>query len=234
MSGERILLIDDEDNIVNLVRAYLEREGFAVDTSAEGHAGLEKARDERPDLIVLDLMLPGLDGLDVCRRLRQESDVYIIMLTAKSDEADRVVGLEIGADDYMTKPFSPRELVARIKAVLRRSRPADDAAAGAERDVVAAGPLSIDLPRRQVTKRETALDLTTLEFDLLRVLASQPGIVFSRAQLLQRVWGYEFLGDERVVDVHIGLLRKKVEDDPSDPLLLKTVRGVGYKFEGSG
>jgi two-component system alkaline phosphatase synthesis response regulator PhoP len=187
----------------------------------------------QPHLIVLDLMLPGMDGLEVCRRLRQESDVYILMLTAKSEEADRVVGLELGADDYLAKPFSPRELVARVKAVLRRSRPVASAPPDNESGIIDAPPLRIDLARRRVIKRGAPVDLTALEFDLLRELASRPGIVYSRAQLLQRVWGYDFLGDERVVDVHIGLLRKKIEDDPSEPELLKTVRGVGYKFDGS-
>lgn len=233
MAGERILVVEDEANIVNLVRAYLEREGFAVETAVDGHAALSQAHAARPHLIVLDLMLPGMDGLEVCRRLRQESDVYIVMLTAKSEEADRIVGLELGADDYLTKPFSPRELVARVKAVLRRSRPLDAVLVDDEGEIIDADPLSINLARRQVTKRGVPIDLTTLEFDLLRVLAVRPGIVFSRAQLLRRVWDYDFLGDERVVDVHIGLLRKKVEDDPSDPVLLRTVRGVGYKFDRS-
>ena len=232
MAGERILVVEDETNIVNLVRAYLEREGFVVETAADGRVALQQARATRPRLIVLDLMLPGIDGLEVCRRLRQESDVYILMLTAKSEEADRIVGLELGADDYLTKPFSPRELVARVKAVLRRSRDADGALPAGEGGVIDAPPLCIDLGRRQVTKDGVSVDLTALEFDLLRVLAARPGIVFSRAQLLQRVWGYDFLGDERVVDVHIGLLRKKIEEDPSEPVLIKTVRSVGYKFEG--
>ena len=235
MAGERILIVEDEANIVNLVRAYLEREGFAVKTVADGRAALQQVHTARPDLIILDLMLPGIDGLEVCRRVRQESDVYIIMLTAKSEEADRIVGLELGADDYLTKPFSPRELVARVKAVLRRRREGD-AASGlpgrAESGTIVAGPLTIDLARRRVTKGGQPIDLTTLEFDLLRVFADDPGIVFSRAQLLQRVWGYDYVGDERVVDVHIGLLRKKIEDDPSEPALLKTVRGVGYKYDG--
>ena len=231
MAGERILVVEDEENIVNLVRAYLEREGFMVKTAADGRMALQQARAVQPHLIVLDLMLPGLGGLDVCRRLRQESDVYIIMLTAKSEEADRVVGLELGADDYLTKPFSPRELVARVKAVLRRSREGEGAVPRAESGIIEAGPLSIDLARRRVIKHGTPIELTTLEFDLLRVLGGEPGVVFSRAHLVQRVWGYDFLGDERVVDVHIGLLRKKIEDDPSEPALLKTVRGVGYKLD---
>jgi two-component system alkaline phosphatase synthesis response regulator PhoP len=231
MAGGRILVVEDEANIVNLVRAYLERDGFTVDTARDGAAALHQARTTRPQLVVLDLMLPGMDGLEVCRRLRQESDVYILMLTAKSEEADRIVGLELGADDYLTKPFSPRELVARVKAVLRRSRPSDSMSPQSEGALIAAPPLCIDLARRQVTKCGVPVDLTALEFDLLRELAGRPGIVFSRAQLLQRVWGYDFLGDERVVDVHIGLLRKKIEDDPSEPALLKTVRGVGYKFD---
>ena len=233
MAGERVLVVEDEANIVNLVRAYLEREGFTVDTVTDGRAALHHARTTRPHLIVLDLMLPGMDGLEVCRRLRQESDVYILMLTAKSEEADRIVGLELGADDYLTKPFSPRELVARVKAVLRRSRPVADALPDSASGIIDAPPLRIDLARRRVTKRGVPVDLTALEFDLLHALAGRPGIVYSRAQLLQRVWGYDFLGDERVVDVHIGLLRKKIEDDPSEPELLKTVRGVGYKFDGS-
>jgi len=231
VAGERILVVEDEANIANLVRAYLEREGFTVRVATDGRAALQQAGATRPDLVVLDLMLPGMDGLEVCRRLRQQSDVYIIMLTAKSEESDRVVGLELGADDYLTKPFSPRELVARVKAVLRRSRDSEAIAPHPASGEVAAGPLVIDLGRRRVTKNGVAIDLTTLEFDLVRVLASEPGIVFSRAQLLQRVWGYDFMGDERVVDVHIGLLRKKIEDDSSEPVLLRTVRGVGYKFD---
>jgi two-component system, OmpR family, alkaline phosphatase synthesis response regulator PhoP len=233
MAGERVLVVEDEANIVNLVRAYLEREGFTVDAVTDGRAALHHARVMQPHLIVLDLMLPGMDGLEVCRRLRQESDVYILMLTAKSEEADRIVGLELGADDYLTKPFSPRELVARVKAVLRRSRPSAGTLPDSASGIIDAPPLRIDLARRRVSKRGTPIDLTALEFDLLCELASRPGIVYSRAQLLQRVWGYDFLGDERVVDVHIGLLRKKIEDDPSEPELLKTVRGVGYKFDGS-
>ncbi len=235
MAGERILVVEDEANIVNLLRAYLEREGFVVKTAGDGRAALQQARATRPHLVVLDLMLPGMDGLEVCRRLRQESEVYIIMLTAKTEEADRIVGLELGADDYLTKPFSPRELVARVKAVLRRGRDAGGILPRAESGAIEAGPLTIDLARRTVVKKGAAgatIELTTLEFDLLRVLAGEPGIVFSRAQLLQRVWGYDYAGDERVVDVHIGLLRKKIEDDSSEPVLLKTVRGVGYKFDG--
>jgi two-component system alkaline phosphatase synthesis response regulator PhoP len=232
MAGERILVVEDEANIVNLVRAYLEREGFTVDAVTDGRAALHHARVMQPHLIVLDLMLPGMDGLEVCRRLRQESDVYILMLTAKSEEADRIVGLELGADDYLAKPFSPRELVARVKAVLRRRRPIAGTLPDSASGIIDAPPLHIDLARRRVSKRGVPIDLTALEFDLLCELASRPGIVYSRAQLLQRVWGYDFLGDERVVDVHIGLLRKKIEDDPSEPELLKTVRGVGYKFDG--
>ena len=229
----RVLVVDDDPTVAEVVSGYLDRAGYLVDRAADGPEALARAAAHRPDLVVLDLMLPGMDGLEVCRRLRQESDVYIIMLTAKSEEADRIVGLELGADDYMTKPFSPRELVARVKSVLRRSRDADTVYPTEESGTIDASPLCIDLARRQVTKRGVPVDLTTLEFDLLRVFASRPGIVFSRAQLLQRVWDYDFLGDERVVDVHIGLLRKKIEDDPSEPALLKTVRGVGYKFDRS-
>lgn len=231
MAGEYVLIVEDEENIATLIRAYLERDGFSVRWIGDGATALQSIRATPPALIILDLMLPGIDGLDLCRRVRQESDVYIIMLTAKSEESDRIVGLELGADDYLTKPFSPRELVARVKAVLRRARQDDGANQRGESGIIAASPLLIDLARRRVMKGEEQIDLTTLEFDLLRALAAEPSIVFTRAQLLRRVWGYDYAGDERVVDVHIGLVRKKVEADPSEPALIKTVRGVGYKFE---
>jgi two-component system, OmpR family, alkaline phosphatase synthesis response regulator PhoP len=226
--GARILLVDDEPNIVRLLRTYLEREGFEVATAADGRSALQMARGMHPQLIVLDLLLPELDGLEVCRQLRQESDVYIIMATARSEEMDKIVGLNMGADDYVTKPFSPREMVARIKAVLRRTRRQN---AEPQPETLRFPQMVIDTGRHTVTVRGREVELTALEFNMLRTLAAQPGLVFSRAQLLERVWGYDYLGDERVVDVHIGLLREKIEQDRADPCFVKTVRGVGYKFD---
>ncbi|GAC1395168.1 MAG: response regulator transcription factor [Chloroflexota bacterium] len=229
MTGQRILVVDDEPNIVGLVSAYLQHEGFAVRAAPTGSEALTLARTFQPHLVVLDLMLPGMDGLEVCRRLNQESSTYILMLTARSEEADKVIGLGLGADDYLTKPFSPKELVARVKAILRRDRSSREAG---DRDSVLVFPsIVIDVARRTVLRDGAPVTLTQLEFDLLKVLASNPGVVLSRSQLLQRVWGYDFFGDERVVDVHIGLLRKKIETQPAAPALIKTVRGVGYKFE---
>lgn len=222
-----ILVVDDEPTILNTVQAYLEREGYTVHTALDGASGLKAARAFRPDLVVLDIMLPGMDGLEVLRRLRQESDVYVLMLTAKADEMDKVVGLTVGADDYLTKPFSPRELVARVKAVLRRGR---DASLG--EPAMSFGGLRIEPDAHRVWKDDAPLDLTPIEFDLLYALARHRNRVLSREQLIEHVWGYDYFGDERVVDVHIGRLRKKVEDDPSDPSLIVTVRGAGYRFEG--
>jgi DNA-binding response OmpR family regulator len=227
-TGTRILIVDDEPSIIRLLQAYLEREGYIVASATDGKSAIQQARAIRPQLVILDLLLPEIDGLEVCRRLRQESDVAIIMATARSEETDKIVGLTMGADDYVTKPFSPRELVARVKAVLRRSRrrlPEPD------EEILVFPHLTIDTGRRIVTVRGKQVELTALDFDILRVLATHPGLVFSRAQLLERVWGYDYLGDERVVDVHIGLLRKKIELDAAEPAFVKTVRGVGYKFE---
>ena len=222
----KILVVDDEPNIVNTVQAYLEKEGYTVYTALDGPSALRAARTFRPDLIVLDIMLPGMDGLEVLRRLRQESDVYVLMLTAKADETDKIVGLSVGADDYLTKPFSPRELVARVTAILRRERGGDmgEPALTFQR-------LRIDSDARQVWKDDELVELTPIEFDLLLALAQHAGRVLSREQLIEQVWGYDYFGDERVVDVHIGRLRKKVEDDPANPTLIATVRGVGYRFE---
>ena len=222
----KILVVDDEPNIVDTVQAYLEKEGYTVYTAMDGPSALKAARAFRPDLIVLDIMLPGMDGLEVLRRLRQESEVYVLMLTAKAEETDKVVGLSVGADDYLTKPFSPRELVARVKAILRRGR-----GAGPGEPVLAFRRLRIDPGARRVWKDDEAVELTPIEFDLLLALARHAGRVLSREQLIEQVWGYDYYGDERVVDVHIGRLRKKVEDDPSHPTLIVTVRGVGYRFE---
>ena len=224
-----VLVVDDEPNLVELVQGYLEREGYVVLTAVDGPTALDAARSGKPDLVVLDLMLPSLDGVEVCRRLRQFSDAYVIMLTAKAEEIDKIVGLSVGADDYLTKPFSPRELVARIKAMLRRPR---RPAAGGEPDApvpMRLGELIIDEARHEATRRGEPLLLTGREFALLVALASHPGRVFTRAQLLERVWGDEYY-DDHVVDVHVANLRKKVEDDPSHPRYLETVRGVGYRF----
>ncbi len=230
----KVLVVDDEESLLGLVRGYLEREGFAVLTAQDGQAGLDLAQRERPDVIVLDVMLPGLDGVEVCRQVRLFSDAYVIMLTARSEEIDKIVGLSVGADDYLTKPFSPRELVARVKAMLRRPR---GAAAGAEAEQprpLAFGDLTIDLAGYRVLKAGAEVSLTPLEYRLLTTLAGSPGRVFTREQLLEKVWGYDFYGDDHVVDVHVASLRKKIEDDPARPRLLVTVRGAGYRFEPEG
>ena len=224
--AQKILAVDDEENITSIVRAYLEKEGFEVATAADGPTALEMSRKQHPDLVVLDIMLPGMDGIEVLRHLRQESDVYVLMLTAKTEEVDKIIGLSVGADDYLTKPFSPRELVARVKAILRRGRGGHslDQALSFEH-------LRIDLNRREVSLEGKQVSLTQLEFDLLHAMASYPGMVFSRDQLLEKIWGHDYYGEDRVVDVHIGLLRKKLGDDPTNPRFIKTLRGVGYKFE---
>jgi two-component system alkaline phosphatase synthesis response regulator PhoP len=228
MSTIKILIIDDEQNIINLVTAYLQREGYQVYTAMDGPGGLKSARAYKPDLIVLDVMLPGMDGIELLTQLRRESEVYVIMLTAKSEETDKIVGLSVGADDYLTKPFSPRELVARIKAALRRY---GQAAGVTEGSVLTFKNLRIDAAARQVWKDDRPIDLTAIEFDLLYALAEHRGRVLSREQLLERVWGHDFYGEERVVDVHLGHIRKKIESDPSRPEIIVTVRGVGYRFE---
>ena len=226
MSGETILVVDDEPKIVKTVQAYLENAGFRVVTAEDGQMALTVFRHEKPALVILDLGLPGMDGLDVARRLHRDTNVPLIMLTARVDEADRLIGLELGADDYVTKPFSPRELVARVRAVLRRT--------GAEREQapppIAVGDLSIDLERRQVTIGGQAVELTPTEFDLLVVLARHPGRVFTRLELLDRVQGYAFEGYERTVDAHVKNLRHKIEPDPKQPRYVLTVYGVGYRF----
>ena len=226
MNGVKtVLIVEDELKITRLVRDYLEQAGFAVLEAADGQAALSVARAERPDMIVLDLGLPGIDGLDVTRRLRQTSAVPIIMLTARIEETDRIVGLELGADDYITKPFSPKELVARIRAVLRR---ADATLGGGE--MVRAGPVDIDIPKRRVTVGEVDVSLTATEFDVLLTLARQPGRIFTRAQLLDSVHGVSFESYERSIDAHIKNIRRKIEADPRRPELVLTVYGVGYKF----
>jgi DNA-binding response OmpR family regulator len=226
MAGETILVVDDEPKIVKTVRAYLENAGYRVVTAQDGQIALTVFRHERPSLVVLDLGLPGLDGLDAARALRRDSNVPIIMLTARVDEADKLIGLELGADDYVAKPFSPRELVARVRAVLRRAGPEKEQAP----PPIVAGQVTIDLERRHVSVGDRTVDLTPTEFDLLAVLARHPGRVFTRLELLDRVQGYAFEGYERTVDAHIKNLRQKIEMDPRQPHYLLTVYGVGYKF----
>ncbi len=223
MGKAKILVVDDEPSIVRAVKAYLDREGFEVYTATDGPGALKAARTLRPDVMVLDIMLPGMDGLEVLTTLRRESDVYVILLTARVEETDRVVGLTLGADDYVTKPFSPRELVARIKAALRRL-----GKAGADRRALVFRGLRIDPAARRVWVEDEEIHLTPREFDLLHALAEHNGMVLSREQLLERVWG-AYYGDDRVVDVHIGNLRRKL-----GPLgrWIATVRGVGYRFDG--
>jgi len=228
MSQEKILVVDDEPNIVDTVRAYLEADGFDVITASTGPDALRAARTLDPDLIVLDIMLPGLDGLELLREVRKQSDVYVLMLTAKSEETDRIVGLTMGADDYVTKPFSPRELVARVKAIFRRSRDTTDVS---ETERLEFERLTIDLDQHRVWKDGEEVELTAMEFDLLQTFARHPGLVLSREQLIRQVWEYDYYGEDRVVDVHVGRLRKKIEDNPSNPTLITTVRGAGYRFE---
>jgi DNA-binding response OmpR family regulator len=225
-----VLIVDDEQNLIDLVRGYLEREGFEVASAADGPSAVEAARRLQPDVVVLDLMLPGFDGLEVCRRLRLFSDAYVLMLTARTEEIDRIVGLEVGADDYLGKPFSPRELVARVKAMLRRPRVTATHTAAAELPPPRRfGELAIDEARHEVTLGEVPLTLTGREFALLVALAAQPGRVFTRGQLLEQVWGTEYY-EEHVVDVHVANLRQKLEPDPARPAFVQTVRGVGYRF----
>jgi len=226
MDQERILLVDDEPDLRRMVRQYLEAEGFAVAEASNGTEALERLQKSPPDLVLLDVSMPPPDGFEVLRTMRQTSDVPVIMLTARSEEIDRVVGLTMGADDYVTKPFSPRELVARVRAVLRRHRPGRPEPS----EVLEFDGLTIELARREVTIDGTLREVSALEFDLLAGLAAAPGRVFTRAQLLEKVWGWDYFGAERVVDVHIANLRKKLGDEAGDPRFVATVRGVGYKF----
>ncbi|GMU77679.1 MAG: DNA-binding response regulator [Acidimicrobiia bacterium] len=219
-----IVVVDDEANIAELVGLYLDREGFRVVTAATGNDALDAFRQHRPRLVVLDVGLPDLDGLEVCKRIRATSTTPIIFLTARDGEIDRILGLELGGDDYLTKPFSPAELVARVKAVLRRT----DGAPAPE--VVQAGDVTIDTGRREVRIGDRVVELTTKEFDLLRFLAERPGLALSRQQILDGVWGYDWFGDPRTVDVHIAQVRKKV----GTGIEIRTVRGVGYRLESSG
>jgi two-component system, OmpR family, response regulator ResD len=229
MERGRVLVVDDEPVVREVVERYLLRDGFEVATADDGDKALSIAQSWQPDLIVLDLMLPGRDGLEVCRVLRRESEVPIIILTARGEETDRIVGLELGADDYIVKPFSPRELVARIKAVLRRSKSAGEPPS--EGSIIRVNGLAINPRTRTADRSGTSLSLTAKEFDLLYFLASHPGQVFTREQLMDNVWDYTFAGETSTVTVHIRRLREKIEPDPLRPQFVKTVWGVGYKFE---
>jgi two-component system alkaline phosphatase synthesis response regulator PhoP len=226
-----IVIVEDEANIVELVKYNLDREGYRTLYANDGRKGLELIKQELPDLVILDLMLPELDGLSVCKQLRsdaQTKSIPIIILTAKSEEADRVLGLEMGADDYVTKPFSPRELVARVRAVLRRSGAVDET----EPEIIENGVIRIDLRQHLVKVRGEEVELTPKEFDFLKLLLLNPGRAFTREFLLEHLWGYEYFGDTRTVDVHVRRLRQKIENDPANPEYLETVRGVGYRFRG--
>jgi two-component system alkaline phosphatase synthesis response regulator PhoP len=222
MPSAKILVIDDEQSILNLITAYLRQEGYDYFTAADGPSGLKAARVFKPDLIVLDIMLPGMDGIELLAQLRRESEVYVIMLTAKTEETDKIIGLSVGADDYVTKPFSPRELIARIKAALRRLQSGSSAADG---QILVFEKLRIDLGARQVWLDEEPIELTATEFDLLKTLAEHRGMVLSRERLLEKVWGHDYFGEIRVVDVHIGHIRQKIGDG-----MIVTVRGAGYRF----
>jgi two-component system OmpR family response regulator len=232
MAGsDKILIVEDDRNLLDTLRYNLRNEGYEVVTATDGAEGLDVARREKPDLIILDIMLPKMSGFEVCRILRKDMVVPILMLTAKTDETDKIVGLEIGADDYMTKPFSLRELLARVRAMLRRAKMAE-VQPGAGEPVLRVGDIEVDIARHRASKGGTAVELTPKEFELLTFLARNKGLVFSRDQLLEKVWGYDFAGDTRTVDVHIRWLRQRIEADPNNPGHLITVRGTGYKLEG--
>jgi two-component system alkaline phosphatase synthesis response regulator PhoP len=224
MANEKVLIIDDEEKILNLVTSYLEREGYDIFTAQDGLEGLKLSKEVNPDIIVLDIMLPGMDGIELLSQIRRESNVYVIMLTAKTEETDKIVGLSVGADDYVTKPFSPRELTARIKAALRRLKLSG---MEIEKDILSYNTIKMNLGSRKIWVKDQLIELTAMEYDLLSALAEHPGLVFSREQLLGKVWGHDYFGELRVVDVHIGHIRQKLGDDR----YISTVRGVGYRFE---
>jgi len=232
MPGPTILIVDDEPPIIDLVRGYLEREGYTVHTAADGPSAVAAVRDLGPDVVILDVMLPGFDGVEACRQIRAFSDAYVLMLTARSEEIDRVVGLSVGADDYLTKPFSPRELVARVKALLRRPRTLPTGIDAPPTTGHEAGPAgqAVDTGRRTATVDGRRVALTTTEFEILAVLARDPGFVVSRQALLDAVWGIDFVGDDHLVDVHVANLRRKLGDDVDAPRFVETVRGAGYRL----
>lgn len=228
----RVLVVEDDRAIARLVVDYLTAEGFAVEHAGDGESGIQLAREHRPDVLVLDLMLPGVDGVEVCRQVRTFSDAYILMLTARTDEVDRLVGLSVGADDYLGKPFSPRELAARLRAMLRRPRGSDLAGPGGDGEDARRrfGDLVIDIESREVTRGGELVDLTRTEFDVLATLSARPHAVFSRRRLLEGVWGEEWFGDYHVIDVHVANLRRKLGDDAATSRYVRTVRGVGYRM----
>ena len=229
-NGKSVLVVEDEENLLAAIKYNLEREGYRALSAADGEQGLRKARQDNPDLLILDVMLPSLDGFEICRIIRRESDVPILFLTAKDQEMDRVVGLELGADDYVVKPFSMRELLARVRAMLRRPRAA--AQSGPAVQSVVSGDLEIDPASHTFTRGGIPVSLKPRAFELLALLMSHKGRVFTRGQALERLWGMDFIGDTRTVDVHIRWIREKIEDDPSQPSRIVTVRGVGYRFDG--
>lgn len=230
--SKKVLIVDDEESIVELLKFHLAKEGYDVITASDGKTALERAKRERPDLIILDIMLPEMDGFEVCQNLRKESIVPILMLTAKTDEIDKVVGLQIGADDYVTKPFSYREVIARVKALLRRQEMGGAPGNGAQKDsVLRHGDVAIDLERFEIRVRGEKVELTPKEFELLKVLMANKGKVMSRDFLTQKIWGYEYDGDTRTVDVHVRRLRQKIEEDPANPKYIETVHGIGYRFK---
>jgi two-component system, OmpR family, response regulator len=229
--SDKVLIVEDDANLLEAIKYNLRKEGYNVLAAGDGEAALETARKEKPDILLLDIMLPKLNGFEVCRILRKETTVPILMLTAKADETDKIVGLEIGADDYMTKPFSMRELMARVRAMLRRSKMAETSRVE-NTPVIKIDKLEVDTARHKATYAGSVLELSPKEFDLLAFLARNKGLVFSREQLLEKVWGYDFAGDTRTIDVHISWLRQKIEEDMAHPKHLITVRGTGYKLEG--
>jgi len=227
----RVLVVDDEVALATVVASYLQREGFSVDLAHDGPGAVAAAREQPPDLVVLDVMLPGFDGIEVCRRLRAFTDAYVIMLTARDEEVDKIVGLSVGADDYLVKPFSPRELIARVRAMLRRPRAVAGGASTvpeAEQEPFRLGGLMVDPVARVVSVDGEPVELTRTEFNLLAAMAARPRAAFTRRQLIDAVWGPDWYGDEHVVDVHVGHLRRKLGDDPADPGYVRTVRGIGY------
>jgi len=221
----KILIVDDEKNIVELIKFHLKKENYRVIEAYKGKDALDLYRKEKPDLIILDVMLPDMGGFEVCKTIRKESRVPIIMLTAKGEEIDKILGFELGADDYITKPFSPRELLARIKAVLKRTRTSN-----IDTNQIQVGPFKINVNKREIYKNDKLLELKPKEFDLLKLFITNPGRVFTRQYLLEQIWGYDYLGDTRTVDVHIRRLRQKIEDNDKNATYIKTVHGVGYKF----
>ena len=227
----KVLIVDDEKNIVDIIAFNLKKEGYQVITASDGEEGVEKTFSENPDLILLDIMMPKMDGYEACRKIREKKHTPIIMLTARAEEVDKVLGLEMGADDYVTKPFGVRELMARVKANLRKVAALQEAAGAADENASGYGKLTLNLDRYEVKKDGKVIDLTLRAFELLKFLAQQKGQVFSRETLLEKVWGYEYFGDVRTVDVTVRRLREKIEDDPGKPSYILTKRGVGYYFD---